>query len=315
MNIFNRIKNKIRFIKKTKLIAKYDGKLSFDINQAIIISGVPRGGTTWFAELLSSDKSSSLIWEPLNLTFYPEFNKHFFKERQYIDPKLKDDAIYNSFKQVLTGNKLTHGILQRTDVKQLITADYLIIKFCRANRLLPWLVNNFQFNVVIHMLRHPCAVVASQLKFGAWDDIEHSFTKEELKPDGFIENYYHIIKPINKLEEKLAAIWCLDNIIPLTQNFENKWKTITYENLLIKPEETFKHINIPYSSEIQNKLYKPSSTTVKGSPVNNHGHNIEKQLSYWKKTLTQDQIQSIISIVKAFDINVYNENIYPKINT
>lgn len=315
MDLVNRIKNKIKHLKKTQLINKYDGKLSFDITKSIIISGVPRGGSTWFSELLSSDKKSSLIWEPLSLAFYPEFNKLHFKERQYLHPQLKDDNTYATFKKVLSGNQLTYGILQRTDVNQLIASEYLIVKFCRANRLLPWLTNNFNFKTTIHLLRHPCAVVASQLKFGAWDDIEHSFTEEELKPDGFVENYYNIIKPINKIEEKLAAIWCLDNIIPLTQNHENKWKTITYENLLIKPEETFKYIDIPYTPEIKNKLYKPSSTTVKGSPVNNNENNIEKQLSYWKQTLTQKQINNIITIVKAFEIYIYDEDIYPKINT
>ena len=315
MNLVNRIRNKIKHLKKTHLINKYDGQLSFDINKSIVISSVPRGGSTWFSELLSSDKKAGLIWEPLSLSFYPDFNKLHFKERQYLSPQLKDNNIYIAFKKVLSGNHLTHGILQRTEVDQLVTSEYLIVKFCRANRLLPWLTNNFNFKTTIHLLRHPCAVVASQLKFGAWDDIEHSFTEDELKPDGFIENYYNIIKPINKIEEKLSAIWCLDNIIPLTQNHENKWKTITYENLLINPEETFKFINIPYTSEIKNKLYKPSSTTVKGSPVNNNENDIVKQLSYWKQTLTQEQINNIITIVKAFQISIYDEDIYPKMNT
>lgn len=313
--ILKKIKNKIAFLKKQKAIKKLSGSLSFPLNKAIIISGVPRGGSTWFAELLNTDKKSAIIWEPLHLNFYDGFNEFNLKWRPFFNENNNDNNLKQAFKTVLTGNRLTLGVLQKTNIEQLKNSNYLIVKFCRANRLLPYLTYNFKFGKVIHLLRHPCAVVASQLKFGAWDDVLPYFTEEELAPDGYIENYYDIIKPIKTIEEKLAAIWCLDNLIPLTQNNHNKWISITYENLMLTPEKTFNRLNITFTDDMKQKFYKPSSTTKKGSPINNDKSSIVNQLSYWKKKLNPQQIESILNIVEAFKLNtIYNDDIYPLVN-
>ncbi len=310
MNITKKIKNKYTFLKKNYLIRYYNGKFNFNTSEAIIISGVPRGGTTWLAELLSVEEKLALIWEPLHLEFYPPIKKLNFKWRQFIDINNHDHETIDLFSQLLTGKSLTRGILQKTSIDKLKNADALIVKFCRANRLLPWLTTHFEFKKVIHLLRHPCAVVSSQLSFGAWDDIEPFFTEEELKSDGFIENYYEIIKPINTIEEKLAAIWCLDNILPLTENKSNKWVSVTYENLLLNPEKSFERMDIEFNSDMENKFNQPSTTTKSSSPINKK-ETVMQQLSYWKTKLNEQQTNSILTILRQFNITIYNQEIYP----
>jgi len=313
MNIISKIKRKISYLNKNRLIHKYNGKLFFDTKNAIVISGMPRGGSTWLAELLATDSKSAIIWEPLHLDFFPQFKKLHFKWRQYINDGDTDLSKKKIFEEVLTGKALTLGILQRTSIKQLLSAEFLLIKFCRANRLLPWLTHNFEFKKTIHLLRHPCAVVASQLRFGAWNDVEAFFTDEELAPDGFIENYYDIIKSINNIEEKLTAIWCLDNIIPLTQNTRQKWVSVTYENMLLHPEKSFERMGLEFTEAIKNKFYKPSTTTKSGSPINQKEDSL-KQLSYWKNSLSESQINVILGTLKKFKIEVYNKEIYPTVD-
>jgi hypothetical protein len=313
MSLFKKIKNKYFFLKKNYLIKINNGKLNFPTNKSIVISGVPRGGTTWLAELLNTNKQSAILWEPLSLNFMTELKSLNFKERQFLAIDYSNPRTYTLFNNILEGKILTRGVLQRTSINQLKNANYLIIKFCRANRLLPWLTQNFEFSKTIHLLRHPCAVVASQLKFGAWDDVNPTFTKEELMADGFIEKYYSIIKPINTIEEKLAAIWCLDNVIPLTQNTHKRWVSITYENLLLHPEDTFRRMDLEFSDSIREKFYQASSTTKNGSPINSK-EDVIAQLSYWKTKLNTKQINKIMTIVEKFEISVYNENILPTVN-
>lgn len=313
MSLISKIKNKYFFLKKNYQIDKLNGKINISPQQSIVISGVPRGGTTWLAELLATNKKTAILWEPLSLTFLPTLKTFHFKERQFISITDSNQNNFSLFDNILRGKILTRGILQKTSIKELKNANHLLIKFCRANRLLPWLTTHFEFKNVIHLLRHPCAVVASQLKFGAWDDVEPYFTEEELAPDGFIENYYGIIKPINTIEEKLAAIWCLDNILPLTQNNANKWVTITYENLLLNPEKAFDLMNIEFTAQIKNKFYQPSTTTKNGSPINSK-ESVVQQLSYWKTKLNEQQIIAILNMLKKFNITIYNQEIYPTIN-
>ena len=313
MNLFLKILNKYFFLKKKYEVNKIAGKLNINQKKSIVISGVPRGGTTWLAELLNTDKKSAILWEPLHPEYYPPVKQYNFKYRQFFDAKYSDNRIYTLFDNMLRGKLLSMGILQRTNINQLRNAEYFIIKFCRANRLLPWLTTNFEFKKTIHLLRHPCAVVASQMRFGAWDNVPANFTKEELKPDGFIEKYYDILSPINTIEEKLAAIWCLDNIIPLEENKNNNWISITYENLLLDPEQTFQLLGLDFNDDIKNKFYQPSTTTKKGSPIKSK-EDVKQQLSYWKKTLNEKQVASIINILKQFNIAIYSKDIMPTVN-
>lgn len=306
--LVNKLKNKINANRKKKLISKYRNQLSFDINQSIIISGVPRGGSSWFAEVVNTLPGSAVLWEPLHLKYYPIFKDLNFKWRQYIDENNTDPTIKSTFDKLLSGNNLTPGVVKKTDMQDLISADYLIVKFCRANRMLPWLTTTYSFKKVIHLLRHPCAVVASQLKYGAWNDVGNSFTEEELKPDGFIENYYEILKKVDSPEKKLAAMWCLDNLIPLSYS-NKRWVTIYYEELMRSPKTELDKIDLPFPSQTIENITKPSSTTKDGSPITDN--NVEKQLSYWKETLSDVQIQNILNLVMEFNIKVYNENIFP----
>jgi len=51
------------------------------------------------------------------------------------------------------------------------------------------------------------------------------------------------LKNINSTVEHLAAMWCLDNIVPLNHPGNNKlWITVFYENLLTNPQEEIPHI-------------------------------------------------------------------------
>ena len=299
MNITRRVFKKIKALKKKSATKHLSGRLHFDIGNAILISGMPRGGSTWLSEIVRTLPGSAVLWEPLHLYFDQKFNDLNFKWRQYLDKNNDDKIIYQTFQELLQGNSPTNDIMKRTDVSTLVNADFLIIKFCRANRLLPYLNSNFKFKKVIHLLRHPCAVISSQLKFSAWDQMDKTFTEDELKPDGFVEKYDHILKKIASPEEKLAAVWCLNNIIPLTQNDNNQWVTFYYENLLLSHEKELGKLNLNFPESTLDKITNPSSTFRQGSSIKDQ-NNVKDQFSYWKKTFINQQIPSILTILNEF---------------
>ena len=51
------------------------------------------------------------------------------------------------------------------------------MKIIRGNLLLAWLVRNFEFPV-LYLLRHPCAVVASRLRWNWPCDLDGVFGKK-----------------------------------------------------------------------------------------------------------------------------------------
>lgn len=76
--------------------------------------------------------------------------------------------------------------------------------------------------------------------------------------------------------------------------------------------KNFERIELPFTEAIQQKFYKPSTTTKNGSPVSTKESAV-KQLAYWKQTLTEPQINAILNVVQQFGITLYNAEIYPTV--
>jgi len=88
----------------------------------------------------------------------------------------------------------------------------MIIKFVRANRLLPWMCQTFDIRSPVLLVRYPCAVIASQLKSTAWKTIS--------RPDAppYIANFPLFKAALSKtegVEVHLAAQWALDPLSAL----------------------------------------------------------------------------------------------------
>src|SRR5262249_51250275 len=129
----------------------------YDIRQTIVITGSPRSGTTWLAELLGTIPRSAMLWEPLFPDADPELRRIGFAERTYIPPHCEQPAMEAYLRRALTGRALNRWTLQRTNLLDVYRVRRWIVKFVRANMLLPWLVRRFPVHRPLLLIRHPCA--------------------------------------------------------------------------------------------------------------------------------------------------------------
>jgi hypothetical protein len=207
-----------------------------------------------------------------------------------------------------------------------LLGNKLVVKFVRFNRLLPWVVKRFQLRNIILIIRHPCAVISSQLKTGfcgyhpdypPYTDIfpkRKNIIEEASEIDGLNPRMINKLKKIKSQEEILAASWCLDNYVPLSCSKPYPWVVLSYENFIRDGEKeiidlfneigeknislsAFRHLKIP-SRLIQKDEY-------------NIVTDVDKQLSKWKKSLSDKQIERILDIVNAFGLDFYSENLEP----
>lgn len=310
----NRLK---RTIKQTQL-NQLAPKMDMQVEEAFSLFSDPRGGSTWLTELLLAElKGVEVIWEPLNITEVEGFQKLDFSWRQYIPHDQEWTAAKSVFEKVFKGQILNNWTTYMTTPKALKTAEGLFVKFCRGNALLPWLVNQFDFKYQpIYMIRHPFAVVASQLKQGGWNyDYggfqipEGPFSEHTAKHKGFLES-------LASKEEALTATWCLTNQVPLTHpNNNQSWITLSYEEMVLEPLVCLKRIfdrwemsaNIDFK-HLEQKVNKPSSTTVKGSAISGN-----TQIEQWTKRLSEEQVQKMSRVLEYFDVEVYSKDPYPQI--
>jgi len=298
----------------------------YSIEDTIVISGTPRSGTTWLLEILSSMGKYLTIFEPLNQKWFPESLKVGFGPRDYINPKKSDKLKEIYLEKIFTGkiaSKLPHYSLTLYNIINRLLSTKIIVKFVRANRIIPWIAEKFPVQGIVVILRHPCAVIESQLRrkingyYLSCNDyvLEEKILTDAKKIDIIDKNLIKFI--INKEKtphELLAIIWALDTLIPLYYWKNYKYFIVTYENLIQNPNKVLcgilNHLglNNHHSPIIESIINKPSYMTNKSKK---YFSNSEKIISCWKNNLSISEIKGILEIINIFGIDFYSAELLP----
>ncbi len=285
---------------------------NYDLKDTIVLSSSPRGGSTWLAQILSTLPGYSVLWEPLGLRGVPEAQKIGFNWRTYIPPGTEWDEAELFLKKILSGQLLSLHTLWVCRLQRVFFTKAWVVKFCHANMLLKWLTEKFSIRKPVLLIRHPCAVVSSQMKVGDVFDIR----TPHIDPR-FIKDYPQFESTLTKLntwEEALAGTWCQEYFATLSLPKPHPWLLVTYEKLVRNGKEEIERIfstlgfNTPKAAIDQLKI--PSKTTKRKSSIVTGGD----QLAVWKKKLTRDQIKRILDVVSAFGLDFYFDALEPDYN-
>jgi hypothetical protein len=296
------------------------------LDDTILIFGTPRGGTTWFMELLENLADYRPIFEPLNMYWFPQVKKIGIGYRPYFPIENKQHEFREYLFKVFTGQINGLNPKYQLNPKSLhcrLFGKKIIVKFIRGNRLLPWIANNFQVRKIFHIIRHPCATIASQIESGIkgyYLPKESAVTKEmflkEVLMVPFLRKDKKLIGKIKELkteEEILAAIWSIDNYIPFIYPKPYPWHIVIYEKLLTDGEKELKNIFNTIGTDLPRKalknLRKTSKTSINKSKLSDIDP--QRQLSKWKKKLSNNQINKILKVINLFGFDFYNEELEP----
>lgn len=309
-----------------------------DINDTIAIFGAPRSGTTWIMEILYYALNDRwLVFEPLynESSYFKILREKVFKDyffppwRPYIPVDKEDSILYSFFVKVFKG-RILQGSLPthrkyHSDISRWFKSDKVLVKFIRANRLLPWILKRFTLRGTILIIRHPCATITSQINRGWYPKNEDEFliqkkniimqinTIDELVDH---ERLIKIVSEVKRLEELLAVTWSLDYYIPLKYHGLPWFKPyiLFYESLVLNGEDElrkiFKYIRYSFKDDYLSLLHKPS-ITVFNSKVYRDPY---EQLGKWRKQLDKDVINRILKIVNEFNVGIYTEDLEPDYN-
>jgi hypothetical protein len=142
-------------------------------------------------------------------------------------------------------------------------------------------------------------------------DIEPFLAQGKLVED-CLASHVDTIGRAERIEEKHAVIWCVSNLVPLLQFARGGLTTVLYERLCRHPEfevpRIFEAIEVPYRSDVFARIDRPSTTTRRSSAVVSG----EDKVSHWKKALSPEQIDRILSVVQAFGLDhIYGDAVMP----
>jgi hypothetical protein len=286
---------------------------SFDPAGNLMIFSEPRGGSTWITETIAAVPRTAILWEPLFIKHVEAFRNLGFAVFQHIPEEAEWPEAEQAFERLLRGRILNYWTCRQTTMKAMRRADRLILKICRGNALLPWLTRKFAFRYEpVYLVRHPLAVVASQLRQGGWD-WEYSGFKVPGPPFNEIyAEHDRYLRGLKTKEEALTAGWCLTNLVPLrSSGNDHRWITVHYEDLIRDPGRGIRRIfdrwGTPIPDGIMEKVRGASSTTREAT----FEQSIEMQLSKWQEHLTADQQKRMLDVLEYFGVHEYGADPLP----
>ncbi len=283
-------------------------KKGFDGSDTIVIFGSIRSGSTWLAEILSSLDGHLQIFEPLHPGYVSEVKKYVPEWNQYVPADKEWPNGISFFNDILSGKIVNPWTMSQATPRKIIRAKRLVVKMVRGNLLLEWVAKNVSSLIPLLVIRHPCAIIASQLNKG-WPPGKDLILSHE---------YYKVYPKIkaacmslSQPEEIAALAWCHRYHAPLMSKKPYPFILVSYENLVRNGEQELNKIfdawNMPVDQKAISQLSIPSDTVTSGSQIV-LGND---PLAGWKNKLTEQQVNNIIKVLKIFNMDFYNNSLEP----
>jgi hypothetical protein len=268
-----------------------------DHRSSVFLAGSGRSGTTWVSGLINHRNAYRFVFEP----FRPDKVGicENFGRKQYLRSGDRREEYLGPARTILTGG-LRSFWTDRFNEK--LVARRRLIKDIRANLLLGWMRANFPGMHMVLLLRHPCAVVASQLALGWRDVLSEMMEQEELVEDFLVPMEAEIRAARGGFERRLFT-WCIENYVPLKQFEPGEIHLCFYEDFLTRPEHELRRLFSFLGEDFDERVYPLLN---RPSPLSREGE--AASVDAWQRSVTGRQLERAVEILGLFELDrVYGE--------
>ncbi|WP_197061454.1 sulfotransferase [Halobacillus sp. BBL2006] len=315
-------------------------------HKPILITGAPRGGTTFVGKMLSLSPEVGYIHEPFNKEYGLKNIKSNF---QFLHANHCEIGVYESSLEQLL---LKKGIFKRIPISYLLRGNKsiykrlmnfvgwtliksrpnYIYKKAKLNPLVKrflikdpmllfsteWIVNNYDFEIVM-VVRHPAAFVSSLKRLNWQFDFHTLKNQREL-----LETYPTLRQLLEEIDEeslsnieKWAFLWnCYNSFIyDISQKYPSI-KVVRHEDLSKFPieefEKLYKHLNINFTEKIKSQLKVYTGEENPTNPIKNNVHTLKRNsrenVKRWKSNLSKKEISEIKEITNEVSNYFYDDS-------
>jgi sulfotransferase family protein len=280
------------------LAAQVHLDLGGDQRDTVFLAGSGRGGTTWIAEIINHDNAYRFIFEPFNALHVPICRA--FSNRQYLRTGDARVEFVGPAKAIVSGN-VRNGWTDFYN-RRLISKRRLI-KDIRAGLFLRWLYDLSPGMPIVLVLRHPCAVAASRVRYGWGYDMREFLCQDELVTD-YLTPLRDRLAAISDPFEAHVARWCIENMVPLRQFCEGEIHVAFYEAFRSEPRREvsrlFEFLRRPLNDAVFAHVARPSSMAWESAAGIKQGGS---RTDGWKSVVTNAQANRALEILKWFDLD------------
>ncbi len=283
----------------------------FDISETLLIFGSSRSGSTWLAEIISSLPGHSQVFEPLNTRYVKQAEDAGVVKNTFRKKSARWEKGQAFLEQVLSGRLMNPWLASQIPVNKVFATRRLVVKFVRGNLLLDWMCANLPVLPPAMVIRHPCAIISSQLSKG-WTP-----SRTILLANSYFDEHPEIRERCSQLrspEEINALAWCLRYHAPLCIAKPYPYVLICYEKLVRdgvrEIEKLFKVWKLEMTEDITRQLKKASDTVTHSSQIVSG----KDPLAGWKTKLSSEQVSDILAVLAIFGMDFYGKELEPDYN-
>ena len=317
----------------------------------VVLVGSGRSGTTWVLDTIAEANGMNCIFEPLHPILGGAAQR--FSNRYLVatdsEPELarfigsilrgqhpgfwtryreRPRRLYPSLEVVSSVSAAKHWVkrwqyvLQHHRRFRMMRGRPLIVKFIRANLMLGWIKANFPCRI-LHVLRHPLAVIESKMRL--WE--------QDWDPNGPLQSYLSDPRLTADLDADWdavrsaaassaaaahAAIWCIENLIPLRQA-PNLGLVTTFYECLASEEAAAEWVRVISCLGLERMPSRASLTrpSQQASAATRERLFTKGRIGLIdvRSKLGEDRVADIACMLDRFDVRVYDVNRYEPINT
>ena len=165
-----------------------------------------------------------------------------------------------------------------------------------------WLHKVFHMDVIC-MIRHPAAFCSS-LKIKGWKFSFTNFLSQELLMEKYLSPYQPVIEEYCRTQKSIVEqgvlLWnCIHHTINMYQESHPEWLYVRHEDLSADPVKEFqsiyKYLDLPYTKRAIGLIRESSGAHNPAEAKKGHEHkrNSLKNISNWKKRLTDGEVRLI----------------------
>lgn len=269
--------------------------------QTTVLYSSGRSGSTWLSEILGSVPRTRLIFEP----FHPRRGLQELADYRYryIEPGQDAPVLEEVYDALLKGKRATRWTEHLNSPTTMIYKRRLV-KLVRANLLFPWLADRYPDQKHVLLLRHPAAVVLSQVRNG-WNLSSARIREQaDLRELPAISALGSFGWPTSGFLSNLV-FWAAENRVAIDHALKSNTMIVFYEHICLSPSEVlddvsrFLGLSLPTTALERLDKVSWSSNTDIGSM------SVSEKISRWQGELSEEQKSEVANVLESCGLDEF----------
>lgn len=279
----------------------------------ILLTSLPRSGSTWVLKILGYAKEVIPFHEPDHLDFVgigTNGMHPYIKQRQY------SEEYFNLYYNIFKGNpykpfspKKEYLLYKINVIEAFLTDKRILVKSVYSLLNTEWIFEHFN-PIVVVLLRNPFSTIHSIHRKFPDARLRNLLIQDNLMQD-YLSSYKEILQSAKTPYEILAANLGAYFKVALSAAKRNpEWIVVTHEQLCVDPYSEFnklyKKLGLTWSDKIEH-LIRMTNQPKQNDNMMHVWRVLKDEVVKWKKLLTPEEVSQIRNYYRPFENTYYDE--------